>query len=253
MNIGSTEAASFDSIDISLAQVFAKMVEAALVSADRERELRSQREALQRQNQRLEKFANIVSHDLRNPLNVASGRLELARTERDSAYLEDIAHAHDRMEALIDDVLALSKAGNQVSELDTVDLETVSESCWRNVQTVDATLVTATNRTILADRSPLQQLLENLMRNAVEHGGDDVTITVGDLGDTGFYVADDGPGVATDGREKIFESGHSTSEGGTGLGLAIVKEIADAHDWEISVTDSDAGGARFEITGVRIE
>jgi signal transduction histidine kinase len=127
----------------------------------------------------------------------------------------------------------------------------VVENCWVTVETPAADLVLETSATIRADRSRLQQLLENLIRNAVEHGGEDVTVTVGDL-DAGFYVADDGPGIALEDREQIFESGYTTTDGGTGFGLRIVREIADAHDWSVSVTSSDQGGARFEVTGVEV-
>jgi len=83
----------------------------------------------------------------------------------------------------------------------------------------------------------------------IQYGGT-VTITVGAIDDRGFYVADDGPGIPDDERGQIFETGYSTAGSGAGIGLAIVKRIVDAHDWEITVTDSEAGGARFEITAV---
>jgi signal transduction histidine kinase len=105
------------------------------------------------------------------------------------------------------------------------------------------------DQTILADHGRLRQLLENLFRNAVDHGGEDVAITVGEL-EQGFYVADDGPGISPDNRDNVFESGYSTSEDGNGLGLQIVKQIVDGHDWDITVTESKEGGARFEITSV---
>lgn len=93
----------------------------------------------------------------------------------------------------------------------------------------------------------MKQILDNLLRNAVEHGGEGVTVTVGDLED-GFYVADSGAGIPEDERERVFEHGYSRS-GGTGLGLDHVQESVAAHGWEISVTESETGGARFEITG----
>jgi signal transduction histidine kinase len=79
--------------------------------------------------------------------------------------------------------------------------------------------------------------------------GDAVTITVGPLPD-GFYVADDGPGISESERERIFDAGYSTGSDGTGLGLAIVRDVIDAHGWSIRVDESEAGGARFEVTGV---
>ena len=100
-----------------------------------------------------------------------------------------------------------------------------------------------------ADRSRCRQLLENLIRNSVEHVGDGVSIHVGRL-DGGFYVEDNGPGIDDADREEVFEPGYTTNAGGTGFGLNIVSEIAEAHGWTVEITDSDAGGARFEFTGV---
>jgi signal transduction histidine kinase len=153
------------------------------------------------------------------------------------------------METLIADVLTLAREGKSVSEMRPVSLATLAAECWADVETKGARVVTETDRVVRADRSRLQQLLENLIRNAVEHGGEDVTVTIGDLPD-GFYVADDGPGIPTAAREQVFSAGYSTTDTGTGLGLNIAQQIAHAHDWEIRVTESDGGGARFELTGV---
>ncbi|MFT4881065.1 MAG: signal transduction histidine kinase, partial [Salinirussus sp.] len=112
-----------------------------------------------------------------------------------------------------------------------------------------AELNTEAKRRIRANGNSLQQLFENLYRNAVEHGGDNVTVQVGAM-DGGFYVADTGPGIPESEREAVFEAGYSTSERGTGFGLRIVKQIVDGHGWNVAVTESEQGGARFEITGV---
>jgi signal transduction histidine kinase len=99
----------------------------------------------------------------------------------------------------------------------------------------------------------LRELLGNLFRNSVTHGGDDtgVSVTVGTLAEAeGFYVADDGPGIPPEERDSVFEHGYTTSDAGSGLGLTIVDRIASAHGWTVTVTDSAAGGARFEtLTG----
>jgi signal transduction histidine kinase len=257
------------------------------------------RRELERQNERLGEFASIVSHDLRNPLNVAKGHLDLAREERDSEHLETVANAHERMENIIEDVLELARHGETIGETDSCDLRLVAEDGWATVDTTDATLEFGDDVRIQADRDRLVQLFENLFRNAVEHGstspdsntrqdavehastspdsntrqdavehastspgsqtrqdavepcGESVTITVGALVDqTGFFVADDGPGIPAEDRDAVFEPGHTTIAEGTGFGLAIVKNIAEAHGWTISVTESETGGARFEIEGV---
>ena len=87
--------------------------------------------------------------------------------------------------------------------------------------------------------------------HAAEHGSTagDLRVRVGTLPD-GFYVADDGPGIPEADRGQVFDAGYSATDGGTGFGLNIVQRVADAHGWEIGVTESEAGGARFEITGV---
>ena len=215
---------------------------------------RKQREReLERKNDRLEQFANVVGHDLRKPLNVARIELDGAIDDCDSPHLEGVATALDRMEALIDDLLGLARAGKRLDELAPVPISLVVEECWENVATADATLRIEADRYVTADRTRLRQLFENLIRNAIEHGGDVVSVTVGELADrSGFYVADDGPGIPPERRDQILENGFSTSQEGTGLGLAIVDEIATGHGWLLAVTESESGGSRFEFSGVTL-
>ncbi|MFB6189103.1 MAG: GAF domain-containing protein [Halapricum sp.] len=236
---------TFDQSDLELAELLLSHTKSALDRLDHDRQL-------QRQNERLDEFASVVSHDLRNPLNVAQGRLELANEECDSPHLENAANAIERSLSLIEDLLTLAREGERVSGVESVDLAATMEACWQTVETDDATLATETIAAIQADASRLKQLLENLIRNAVEHGNGAVTITIGDL-DDGFYVADDGPGIPETEREQVFEPGYSTTETGTGFGLNIVREIVDAHGWDIRITTSESGGARFEIIGVDVD
>ncbi|WP_096393125.1 PAS domain S-box protein [Halorubrum trapanicum] len=247
--IGETEPGVFDGVDEYLAGILATAAETAFQAEARTRRLAERTAELERQNDRLEEFAGVVSHDLRNPLEVARGRTELAREECDSDHLAAVERAHDRMTALIDDLLTLAREGDPVTDAEPVDLARVVGSCWRTVDTRDATLRSEAEGRILADEGRLRQLLENLIRNAIEHGGEDVTVTVGTLPD-GFSVADDGPGIDPDRREAVFDAGHSTSQSGTGFGLRIVEQVADAHGWSVRAVESEAGGARFEVTGV---
>jgi signal transduction histidine kinase len=214
---------------------------------DRERRERE----LRRQNDQLERFASLVSHDLRNPLNVAEGYVEHAKATGDVAALDDVELAHDRMRDIIDDVLALAREGQTVTDVEPVEVAAVADRAWASVDTADATLVLNADATVLADDSRLRRLLENLFRNAVEHGGSDVTVTVGATGD-GFYVADDGPGIPESERDQVLEDGYTTNEDGTGLGLSIVTSIANAHDWTVAVEDSADAGARFEFAGTTL-
>ena len=270
---------AYDETDRSLVEILTDALAAALDRVDREQRLRERERRLERQNERLEEFTSIVSHDLRNPLNVAQGRLALLYDQYESHHLDAIATAHGRMEALIDDLLTLAREG-ETGDPEPVDLATVVEASWQHVETVGARLVTDTERTVRADEGRLTQLLENLFRNSVEHGstssrpeaddavehgstsprsqahedsvehgGADVTVRVGDL-PGGFVVEDDGTGIPVDERDRVFEPGYSTAEGGTGFGLNIVSTIAAEHGWSLAVTESDDGGARFEITDV---
>ena len=211
---------------------------------------RKERErTLRRERDRLDEFASVVSHDLRNPLHVAQGRLELAREDAESEHHDAIANALERMDGLIEDLLALAREGETVRNRQPVELADLVEDCWRNVASGDATIRIEAGLVVQADRIRLRQLLENLFRNAIEHGGDDVTVTVGETAD-GFYVEDDGPGISPEKRDRVFEAGYSTAYKGTGFGLSIVKEVAEAHGWKVRVTDGSDGGARFEITGI---
>jgi signal transduction histidine kinase len=246
---GSEATDAFDKQDVAVGRILASTVATALEQVQRTEQLRARRRELARQNERLEEFASVVSHDLRNPLNVARGRFELATEGRDGEHVAAVERAHERMSDLIDDLLTLARGGDSVGDAEPVPLADVVRNCWRTVDTADATIHVDAASAVYADRSRLQQLLENFLRNSVEHGGDGVTVTVGEL-DDGFYVADDGPGIPAGERENVFDAGYSTSTDGTGFGLSIVREVADAHGWTVRAVESDDGGARFEVTGV---
>ena len=229
---------------------------------------RAHERELERQNERLEEFASIVSHDLRNPLTAARGYLDLARESNDPEDYKKVEHAHDRMEELTDGLLTLARNGQSVEETQPVDLASACERAWATVDSSSAALsVTVDDVTVDADPERLRALLENLFSNAVEHGSIDrrtqsdeavehgqhardhgVAVEVGMLtGEAGFYVADDGPGIPENDLEEVFERGYSTDQAGTGFGLAIVRSIAEAHGWKVTATASKLGGARFEV------
>ncbi|MCD2204969.1 GAF domain-containing sensor histidine kinase [Halobacterium sp. KA-6] len=210
-------------------------------------------ERIKQQRDQLEEFAGIVSHDLRNPINVAQGYLDLAEKTGDPESFQQCRDALDRMNEMIDELLVLAREGQEISETETIDLAALIEECWSLVSTHDATISVTTNATIKADRGRLQQLFENLFRNAIEHGGKNVTVRVGTLSaEDGIYIEDDGSGIPEEDRNQIFEDGYSTGESSTGFGLAIVNQIVEAHGWEVCATHSADGGARFEITGVTL-
>ncbi|MFB6220594.1 MAG: GAF domain-containing protein [Halolamina sp.] len=232
----SSEVAAFDENDRELAELLVAHTESALQWLERTAEL-------ERQNDRLEQFASAVSHDLRNPLNVAQGRVSIALETGEISHLNDARDALERMNTIIDDVLALAR-GEPTVEPVPVDIESVVRTAWSMVDTGDASLVVDVTGQRLADPGRLQRLLENLFRNSIEHGNAG-TVRIEKLAD-GIAVIDDGTGF-TD-ADAAFESGQSTGNG-TGLGLAIVRRIADAHGWTVGAENGETG-ARIELRGV---
>ena len=179
----------------------------------------------------------------------------------------------------------MARDGTAVTDPSSVSVRAVAEDAWANVETAQGDLEVATDVRIVADQGRLQRLFENLFRNAIEHGVSDaadpatvgatteegllvqgtdgslrsvsgnevqVHVEVGTFEDDplGIYLADDGPGIPPEERDKVFESGYSTNEDGTGFGLTIVSQIAEAHGWDVRVAESESGGARFELTGI---
>ena len=211
---------------------------------------------LQTQNEQLDEFAGVVSHDLRNPLNTAAARLTLAQEDCETPHHDPIGRALDRMERIIDDVLWLARSGREIGDTKPVTFHSAAQSAWELISDRDADTLSFTGpkppmSRLVADRDRLDHLLENLFGNAVEHGGPDVSVRV-ELTDDGFAIADDGPGIPKDDRSDIFDAGYSTAADGSGFGLRIVERVANAHSWSIEVTDSATGGARFELTGVEV-
>ena len=157
------------------------------------------------------------------------------------------------MEEFISDTLTLARQGQVVSEQESIKLVNIIGACWKTVSTAEATIQIEDEITIKGDRSRLQHIFENLFRNAIEHGGTDVTVRVGKLNQHGIYVEDTGPGIPEDARKTVFEAGYTSTTGGTGFGLTIVKRIAEAHGWKVMIIEGPSGGARFEFTNINIQ
>lgn len=220
----------------------------AIVVTSRDVTDRTERERkLKAANQRLETFASILSHDLRNPLEIAEIHTTLAQRGDDDA-LETVEQAHGRIEDMIEDILLLLREDGGVNP-EPLPIRPIVEQAWEAVPTGDVELEIAVEGDIIADRTALARALGNLFRNAVEHGEETTTVTVGAKEDR-LFVADDGQGIPDQHRGQVFENGFTTAESGTGLGLSIVEQMAEAQGWDLSATDSATGGARFEFTGV---
>lgn len=199
-------------------------------------------------NERLSEFADVLAHDLRNPLAVARGYLELYRSGGDPAALANADAALDRIDDIIDDIRTTARDGSSPSKFIEVSIPEVAERAWQAVVTDEGTLDVRTESSVDADPAQLRRVLENLFRNSVEHGPHGVTVEVVET-EAGFAVDDDGPGLADRDRTEAFDPGVSGGETGTGLGLYIVRSVAEFHGWTVSLSESPAGGLRvaFDI------
>jgi signal transduction histidine kinase len=210
---------------------------------------------LERQNERLESFAGMLAHELRNPLNIAQIYHPQEQPRNEDAA-KQVETALDRIEEMIDVLLITARGPNASIDAEPVALADVATDAWSDASTQtaggrsqEADLGVTTDQTIAADPVHVEHLLRNLFRNSFEHGDDTVTVRIGDL-PSGFYVEDDGPGIPEDAREDVVEAGFTTKSDGIGLGLTFVAQLAEMYDWDYSIADSDLGGARFEFTNV---
>jgi two-component system OmpR family sensor kinase len=211
-------------------------------------------------------FIRDISHELRTPIAVVRGHLELLsemdpsnRTERD-ATLRLVTGELDRMSRFVEDLLLLAKS-DQPNFL-TLETVRVDDLCGELVQKVrglakrDWRLDVSTRRSIVADPQRLTQAMMNLTRNAVEHTEEEDMVEIGaavDGHEASIWVSDSGPGVQPEDEGRIFDRftrgrGSSTHYEGSGLGLAIVRAIAEAHGGRVELQSRPGEGARFTIT-----
>lgn len=214
-------------------------------------EVGSVRDVTERQQheQRLEEFASIVAHDLRNPLNVIAGRIELARETGGDDHFDAISRGVSNMEELISDMRELASEGVPVHEAGVVDVAMAVRNAWTEVEGATELTVADGLPTIEADEDRLERFLLEVLENAAMYGGESVRV---EPADGGFAVVDDGPGIEESERERVFEAGYTTDPERTGFGLAIVQWIADAHGWDLSIEAGDDGGVRLLVTGVTV-
>lgn len=214
---------------------------------EREREL-------ERLNERLERLAGFLSHDLRNPLSVARGYVDLARETGETERLAAAEEALDRIESMIDEALVMARDPDAVeTAAEAVDLADLAADCLESGDfgdcPADADLVVEDPGPVTGDPTLLRRAVGNLIGNAFDHGGDDPTVRVG-VDDRGVYVADDGPGLPDDERERAALTDFGVSPGGgTGIGLAIVERVAAAHGWTLEIGESAEGGFRATLVG----
>jgi len=228
------------------------------------------RDVTKRSERELERFAETLTHDLRNPLNAAQAQVTILREEAEGGeeFLDRLDRVHGRMADIVDDVRALVSDGHRIDDGERVDLAEVVTDAWDAIceyrgesdsgpcepssEEGATCIIEGDLGTVVGDERRIGRLFENLFENALRHADDgEVTVRVSPLPEAGgVAVSDDGPGIPPAERERIFEYGYTTADSGTGFGLNIVVSAAAAHGWDVTVRESAAGGARFEITGM---
>jgi PAS domain S-box-containing protein len=243
-----TGSRAFDDIDLESLRLLGALVKEATTAVKREERLVERGKALQQQNDRLEEFADVVAHDLRNPLAGATGSLEMARQTNETEFFDRVDRSLERMDELITELLDIARGSRNQTRVRPVSLESIVEEAWFYTDAPDATLsVEGQLGEVRADETRLLQLLGNLFRNSIEHGGDDVTVEVSLLSDEpGFYVANDGSEMSEDSLEAVEKLKEGDQPAAAGIGLMSVIDVVTGHDWDFSVFNTDEG-VRTEI------
>lgn len=186
----------------------------------------------------------MATHEFRNELQIAHGRLQLSdATDEQIAVVEE---SLSRMASIVDTVVELASEGRTAIQRTPLWLSTLSREVWNTLASSQATLRIEEDYRIVADPEAASLFLQILFKNALEHAGPAVTVTVGTTED-GFYVADNGPGFDVDPPERILDAGFTTVEGNTGFGLYVAKRLAEDHEWTLSLSEGENGGACFDV------
>jgi two-component system phosphate regulon sensor histidine kinase PhoR len=218
-----------------------------------------------------EDFVANVSHELRTPLSLIKGYVEtlLDGARNDPAiaerFLKIIERNAERLDLLIQDLLTISalESGRMKLDLQPVNLRPLAEKIFSDLharaETKGVKLINdLPELTASADANRLEQILANLVDNAIKYGRAQGHVTVGgkklDDGKLEIFVQDDGPGIPAEALDRVFErfyrvdKARSRDQGGTGLGLSIVKHIAQAHGGEVWAKSEPGKGATFFFT-----
>lgn len=226
---------------------------------------------LARKNEQLDQFADTISHDLREPLAVASEHVRRLEEAVDAAspdgtleagtvheHLDAIERSLQRMGHIIDDLLALARDTDPVTDVESVPFGEVVDDAWALVDPRMGDLHVDGGGTIQADRECLQRTLENFFRlladGAESSAPADTSTALSDRGvqvvagltPDGFYVTAGGSALPDDVEELTVEGSETPGEEHRSLELSIVDHLVDAHGWTFTV-DTAGSGIRFEI------
>jgi two-component system, OmpR family, phosphate regulon sensor histidine kinase PhoR len=218
-----------------------------------------------------EEFVANVSHELRTPLSMIKGYIETlldgARNDPEVAerFLRIIERNAQRLDLLIQDLLTISamESGRVKLDLKPVALRSVVAEVFSDLHSRARTKgIRLVNQLpelgVTGDENRLEQVLANLVDNAIKYGSGNGTVTVGgraaENGSVEVFVRDDGPGIPTEALDRVFErfyrvdKARSREQGGTGLGLSIVKHIVQSHGGKVWVKSDVGTGTTFFFT-----
>jgi signal transduction histidine kinase len=220
-------------------------------------------ERLEQSRQRQQQFVADASHELRSPLASIRQYAEVARAHPDAVPREELVEAvfeeSTRMQELIRQLLFLARLDEPASGMRSVevDLDDLVLEAANRARTGGASLDTSSvgPARIEGDPVAMRQVVDNLIENACRFANEQVILHLQEKdGLVTLMIDDDGPGVPTEDRSRVFErfvrldGSRSRSSGGTGLGLAITQEIVTLHQGRVEVADSPLGGARFVVS-----
>jgi signal transduction histidine kinase/CheY-like chemotaxis protein len=255
-----------DDFDRLLVDLLTRKAAVVLDRADDEATLAAYQRELERSNESLQEFAYIASHDLQEPLRMVSSYLQLLAEEYEGQlgaeadqYIHFAVDGARRMKSMIEALLDYSRVDTLGKEPQSVETERVVDETLSVLEVLieehDAVVDVGALPTVEADPNQLGQLFQNLVSNAIQHGGRTVEVR-GEATEEGwhFVVSDDGPGIPEHQDERIFELFARGDQGGgadgTGIGLAICERIVQRHGGHIWVESTDEGAA-FHFTLAR--
>lgn len=207
------------------------------------------KQELAQQRDQFKNFASFVSHDLKNPLNCALGYLDLIEDsdEVQEEYRENIEGSLEKMESIISDMELLADTMGEIDDVEEISLYEFFNNYKESEGFEGGHMDVKENldgKSILSNEGLFRRAVSNIITNAIDHNSSTINITIGST-NNGFFIEDDGKGIPQENKENIFEKGYTSTSDSTGYGLFIVKRICYVHGWDISVTDSASGGARF--------
>ncbi|MFP8954127.1 PAS domain-containing protein [Natrialbaceae archaeon A-arb3/5] len=255
---GSLDPHRFDETDVELVSTLTENTRAALDRANRERVLRERTDELERQTERLEGVANVLSNDLKRQLEtVADALSDEGSTENNWEFPlaeNSVETTLDRAERLVDDVREFARNASTVRSRSRIRLDRVIREAVSTSQLDETAVFIERAATLRADSDRLVYLLESAFDDiAARANGDDVTVRIGLTGidderARGFYLADTANEPPPTPNDQLLDPTTDYDTAINGLGLTLVRAIAEAHDWELLVTEKEA--TRIEIRDV---